>query len=62
MELNEYLSNYQPIIYKTFKHALESNQLVHAYLLVGNNGVPLLNIAKYLAKSLLCDNPTPFAC
>ena len=62
MQVEKYLKNYQPTIYQTFVQALENNKLSHAYLLVGNKGVPLLEIATYLAKSILCDSPNPLAC
>ena len=62
MQVEKYLQNYQPTIYKTFVNALSDNKLSHAYLLVGNKGVPLLEIATFLAKSLLCDDPSPLAC
>lgn len=61
MQVNDYIKNYQNIIYNTFKNAINNNSLVHAYLLVGNSGIPLLDIAKYLAKTLVCDSPNPLA-
>ncbi len=62
MQIEKYLSQYQPVIYKTFINALKSNHLSHAYLLSGASGMPLKETALYLAKSLLCDNPHPLAC
>lgn len=62
MRSDEYLKTYQPIIYKTFENALSNHLLSHAYLIVGEPGTPLLDITKYLAKSILCDNGHPFAC
>lgn len=62
MTQQEYLEKYQPILYRTFSRALEKQQVSHAYLLTGDPGSPLLSTAKYLAKTLLCDSPTPFAC
>ncbi|MBE6134010.1 MAG: hypothetical protein E7178_05020 [Erysipelotrichaceae bacterium] len=62
MQVEKYLKNYQPTIYKTFVQAMEKGKLSHAYLLVGSKGVPLLEIATFLAKSLLCDEPSPLAC
>ena len=62
MQVGKYLEENQPVIYKTFVNSLKRNQLSHAYLLIGNPGTPLLDVAKYLAKTLLCDDPTPFAC
>ena len=62
MQIEKYLSQYQPVIYKTFINALKSNHLSHAYLLSGASGMPLKESAIYLAKSLLCDSPNPLAC
>ena len=62
MQIGRYLKENQPIIYKTFTNALESHTLSHAYLLVGNPGTPLYEVAKYLAKSVICDEPSPLAC
>ena len=62
MQINKYLQEYQPVIYKTFVNALETNKLSHAYLLSGSIGMPLKDVALFLAKSLICDNPHPLAC
>jgi len=62
MQVENYLKTYQPIIYKTFINALENDQLSHAYLLSGQPGTPLLETAKFLAKSILCDSTSPLAC
>jgi len=62
MQIDNYLKEYQPIIYKTFVNALEQKKLSHAYLLSGSIGMPLKDAALYLAKSILCDNPNPLAC
>lgn len=62
MQVEKYLKNHQPIVYQTFKNSLESGHLSHAYLISGEKGSPLLEVAIFLGKSLICDNPTPFAC
>ena len=62
MQIDKYLQEYQPVIYKTFVNALETNKLSHAYLLSGSVGMPLKEVALFLAKSLICDNPHPLAC
>lgn len=62
MTIYEYLKEYQPILFQTFGNALRTNNLSHAYLLEGEPGTPLLEVAFFLAKSLVCDNPNPFAC
>ena len=58
----EKIKEYQKVLYRTLKNALNKNQVSHAYLLIGEPGIPLLPIANFLAKSLVCDHPTPFAC
>jgi len=63
MKIEEYLEKNQQIPYKIFKNALERKTFFHAYLLNGSLGTPLLEIAKFLAKSILCDDEnTVFAC
>ena len=62
MQVEKYLRNYQPVIYQTFVNSLQKGTLSHAYLLSGTNGAPLLDIAKFFAKSILCDDPSPLAC
>ena len=62
MQTKEYLEKYQPIIYKIFVNALKEQKLSHAYLLSTSPGMPTLDIAKFLAKSILCENPNPLAC
>lgn len=62
MQIGRYLRDNQPIIYKTFTNSLKKHTLSHAYLLVGNPGTPLYEVATYLAKSILCDDPSPLAC
>lgn len=62
MEFQNELQTTQEIVYKTFTKALEQNKLSHAYLIKGNEGAPLIETAKYLAKSLICEHPNPLAC
>lgn len=62
MQVEKYLKKYQPVIYQTFLNSLQKGQLSHAYLLSGSNGTPLLEIARFFAKSILCDDPSPLAC
>ena len=62
MQVEKYLKKYQPVIYQTFVNSLQKGQLSHAYLISGSNGSPLLDIAKFFAKSILCDDPSPLAC
>lgn len=62
MQIESYLRTYQPIIYKTFVNSLKNKHLSHAFLISGNPGTPLFEVAKFLAKSILCDDPSPLAC
>ena len=62
MQIEKYLKTYQPVVYQTFVNSLKNKTLSHAYLLVGNPGTPLYDVAQYLAKSILCDDPSPLAC
>ena len=62
MQIDKYLQENQPVIYKTFVNALQTKKLSHAYLLSGSIGMPLKEVALFLAKSILCDNPNPLAC
>lgn len=62
MKFGEYLKNKQPLVYKTFEHAVVNKRIAHAYLLCGEAGTPLLETAIYMAKSLICDDPNPLAC
>ena len=57
-----YLKNRQPTVYQTFFNAINTNHLSHAYLLIGEQGTPLLESAIFFAKSLVCRNPRPLAC
>ena len=62
MQVDNYLKKYQPVVYQTFVNSLQKKQLSHAYLISGSNGAPLLDVAKFFAKSILCDDPSPLAC
>ena len=62
MQVEKYLKEYQPVIYQTFLNAFQKDKLSHAYLISGSSGAPLLDVAMFFAKSLLCDNPSPLAC
>ena len=62
MQIEKYLEKYQPVIYQTFVNSLQNKTLSHAFLISGNPGTPLLEVAQFLAKSILCDDPSPLAC
>ena len=61
MNVKSYLEENQKILYETFSKALQTGKLSHAYLLVGEKGTPLLQVGRFLAKSILCDSPNPLA-
>ncbi|MFA5442368.1 MAG: hypothetical protein WCX85_00150 [Bacilli bacterium] len=62
MLASEYIKKYQSVLYKVFSNAIQTDKLTHAYLLSGEPGTPLKDVALYLAKSLVCDMPEPLAC
>lgn len=62
MKFGEYLKEKQPLVYRTFASAVKNQRVAHAYLLCGEAGTPLLETAKFMAKSLICDHPNPLAC
>ena len=62
MKIGKYLKERQNTVYQTFFNAINTSRLSHAYLLVGEQGTPLLESAIFLAKSLVCDEPNPLAC
>jgi len=61
MDIFAYLSAQQPTLVRQFANAFKDGHLSHSYLLSGDQGSPLLEIAKYLAKSLVCAHPSPLA-
>ena len=62
MLVGPYLEKKQPVAYRTFVSALKTGRVSHAYLLSGEAGIPLKEIAIFLAKTILCDEPHPLAC
>lgn len=61
MKIAGYLEKRQPIYWRVFSNAKAIDKLNHAYLLSGEAGVPLKETALFLAKSILCSNPSPLA-
>ncbi len=61
MQIDKYLKEYQPVCYRVLSNSLKQGRLSHAYLLAGEKGVPLMEIAIFLAKSIVCDHPSPLA-
>jgi len=62
MNFHTFLKENQPLVYQTFKNAIERNKISQAYLIKGSDGAPVLECAKYLAKSLICQEDDGFAC
>jgi len=56
-----YLEKHQPLVYKILSNAFSNGRLSHAYLLSGEPGAPLSETALFIAQSILCDNPSPWA-
>ncbi len=50
-----------PTIYAFYSNAIKNNRFPHAVLIYGDNGANVEDVAKYIAKSLLCDTGN-FAC
>ena len=61
MNVFSYLKQKQPIVYDVFSKAIKQGKLAHAYLLIGETGTPLKQVGEFLAKTMLCDSPGPFA-
>ena len=61
MDFKKYLQDFQPLVFKTFSNALKTNKIAQAYLIKGNDSAPVLECAKFLSKTLICDEGD-FAC
>ena len=61
MEVRSYLEKKQKLVHRIFSNAISSGKVAHAYLLIGEAGIPLKEVAIYLAKSLICDHGDPLA-
>ena len=57
--MKEYLKEYQQIAYSTLLNCKKYNKLPQAILLNGYKDTPLLEIAKYVAKTIVCDQEDP---
>ena len=62
MNIKDNLIKYQPSVYQTLKNAKLNDRFSHAYLLSGSSGIPLIDYAIFVAKSILCENGDPLAC
>lgn len=50
------LQETQPIAYQILQNAFSNKKTSHAYLIHGNNGAPVLEVAKFIAKSFICEH------
>lgn len=62
MDFKVYLEKHQPFVYKTFTNAIKANKIAQTYLVKGNEGAPILEVALFLAKSLICEDDEMLAC
>lgn len=51
-----YLKENQPIVYKTLQNAFINDKTSHAYIISGTKGLPVFDIAKFMAASFVCEN------
>ena len=56
MEIKQYLKEKQPIVFQIIKNTFKQNKTSHAYIISGSKGSPVLETAKFMAKSLICAN------
>lgn len=61
MDFKKYLQENQPFVFNIFSNALKTNKVAQSYLIKGNESAPVLECAKYLSKTLICDEED-FAC
>ena len=57
--MKEYFKEYQKIAYSTLLNCKTKNRFPQAILLNGHKDTPLLEIAKYVAKSIICKENEP---
>lgn len=62
MNINDYLIKYQLPLYQTFANQMSKGTLSHAYLINGQPGTPLKEVARFLSASLVCQAPNPLSC
>ena len=57
--MKEYFKEYQKVAYSTLLNCKKNNRFPQAILLNGYKDTPLLEIAKYIAKSIVCEKEEP---
>ncbi|MEG2341957.1 MAG: hypothetical protein RR909_03270 [Bacilli bacterium] len=62
MNIEKYLELEQPTAYKLFLNEKKNEYFSHAYLLVGDSSEPVLDIAKYLSKQIICQKENDSSC
>ena len=62
MNFKDYLKEFQPLVFNTFLNALKNDKVAQSYLIKGNDSAPVLECAKFLSKTLICDDLDEFAC
>lgn len=62
MDFKTYLETRQPLVFRIFSNAVQNKKIAQTYLIKGNEGAPVLETARFLAKSLVCENASPLAC
>lgn len=55
-DIKKYLQENQPIVYKILQNTFKNHKNSHAYLINGTSGAPILDVAYFLAQSLICEN------
>lgn len=62
MKIDEYIKVNQPVLNQILLNTSKNDNYAHAYLLSGTFGIPVLDIAKFFAKTIFCKNKSPLAC
>ncbi len=62
MDFKKYLLSYQTRVSNTFINAKRHNKVAQTYLIKGSDGAPVFECARFLAKSLVCDEEQDLAC
>lgn len=57
--MKEYFKEHQKVAYSTLLNCKKNNKFPQAILLNGYKDTPLLEIAKYVAKNIVCENSEP---
>lgn len=58
----EELAQSQAIVEKVLSHAIETKHMAHAYLFSGPKGAKMIESAKWLVKSQVCEQANPYPC